>query len=203
MMHNLDFHNKWSGATNALDTAVRLAAIGVDKSPSAPFAHWIAAIVAIWKKDLGRAKRECETALALSPNYAPAYGTLCFAETYAGNPETALLATERALRLDPAFAHQYVHVQGSAYLVAGKYEAAAAAFRERIRLMPGTDLSRGLLVSALGHLGDIAEARRVWAELKALNSKYSYADHLARLPFTNPADAERIKRGFEKAGLAD
>jgi adenylate cyclase len=35
LMHNLDFNNKWSGATNALDTAVQLAAIGVDKSPSA------------------------------------------------------------------------------------------------------------------------------------------------------------------------
>lgn len=42
-----------------------------------------------------------------------------------------MLATERALRLDPGFAYQYVHGQGSAYLVAGKYEVAAAAFRER------------------------------------------------------------------------
>ena len=39
------------------------------------------------------------------------------------------------------------------------------SFRERIRLAPETDLSRGLLVSALGHLGEIDEARRIWAEL--------------------------------------
>ncbi len=203
MMHNMDFHNKWTGATDALDVAARFAAIAIERGPSVPFAHWIASIVATWKKDLDRAKRECETTLALSPNYAPAYGTLGFAETYAGNPEAAIAAIDRALRLDPGLAHQYLHVQGSAYLVAGKYEAAVASFRERIRLMPGTDLSRGLLVSALGHLGEIDEARCVWTELKALNTKYSYADHLTRLPFANPAVPERIKEGFEKAGLSD
>ena len=96
-----------------------------------------------------------------------------------------------------------LHFLGTAYLVAGKYETAAATFRERIRLSPKTDLSRGLLVSALGHLGEIDEARRVWAELKEINPKYSFAGHLARLPFTNPADAERIREGFAKAGVTE
>ena len=60
-----------------------------------------------------------------------------------------------------------------------------------------------MLASALGHLGEVDEARRVWAELKAINPKYSFAAHLARLPFRNPADAERIAEGLAKAGLAD
>lgn len=85
--------------------------------------------------------------------------------------------------------------------MAEKYEAAATAFRERIRLMPDTDLSRGLLISALRHLGEGDEARRVWAELQKLNPRYSFADHLARLPFSNSADADRIKAGLAKAAL--
>ena len=105
------------------------------------------------------------------------------------------------MRLDPSFAHQYMHFLGSAYLVAGKYEAAAASFRERIRLAPGTDLSRGLLVSALGHLGQIDEARRICTELKKVNPNYSFAGHLARLPFSNAADVERIKEGIAKVGI--
>jgi adenylate cyclase len=60
-----------------------------------------------------------------------------------------------------------------------------------------------LLVSALGHLGDIDEARRIWAELKKVNPKYSFAGHVARLPFNSPADATRIKDGFAKAGSPD
>ena len=46
------------------------------------------------------------------------------------------------MRLDPVFTQQYLHFLGPAYLVAGQYAIAAAAFRERIRLAPKTDLSR-------------------------------------------------------------
>jgi len=88
-----------------------------------------------------------------------------------------------------------------AHIVAGKSEAAAASFRERIRLVPDTDLSRALLASALGHLGDIDEARRIWTELKQVNPRYSFVEHLSRLPFSNPADADTIKDGLAKAGL--
>lgn len=96
---------------------------------------------------------------------------------------------------------QFLHFLGSAYLVAGQYEGAAGTFRERIRLAPESDASRGLLISALGHLGKVDEARRVWAELKQINPKYSFADHLSRLPFSNVADADRIKEGIAKVGL--
>ena len=50
---------------------------------------------------------------------------------------------------------------------------------------------------------DLDEARRIWAELKQVNPKYSFAGHLARLPFSNPADADSIKDGLAKAGLPD
>ena len=35
-----------------------------------------------------------------------------------------------------------------------------------------------------------------------LNTKYSYADHLVGCDSPTPADAERIKKAFEKAGLS-
>jgi len=48
-----------------------------------------------------------------------------------------------------------------AYLLAGKYETAAALLRQRIVLVPETDFSRAALASALGHLGEVDEARRI------------------------------------------
>jgi adenylate cyclase len=201
--HSQDFHNRFTDSPDSLDVADNFVNIAIEKSPTVPFAHWVAAAVALFKGNLERAKRESEIALTLNPNYALACGTRGNAEIYSGHPLAAIPFIERAMRLDPAFTQQYLHFLGSAYLVAGEYEAAAASFRERIRLAPETDLSRGLLVSALGHLGDIDEARRIWAELKQVNPKYSSAKHLARLPFSNPADAARIKDGFDKAGLSD
>ena len=203
MAHNLDFQNRWTGAPDAFERAIHFAALAVEKGPNVPYARFVAAVMAIWSRDLPKAKRESEAALAVNPNYASALGTLGLVDIYSGNPEAAIPLAERAMRLDPGFAQQTLHFLGTAYLVAGKYETAAATFRERIRLSPKTDLSRGLLISALGHLGEIDEAQRVWAEVKEISPKYSFSGHLARLPFTNPADAERIREGFAKAGVVE
>ena len=91
---------------------------------------------------------------------------------------------------------------GMAYLLAGKYETAAAVLRERVLLVPETDFSRALLVSALGHLGEVDEARRIWQELKEINPKYSFSEHFARRPFKREEDVQRIAEGLLKAGLS-
>ena len=96
-----------------------------------------------------------------------------------------------------------MHALGLAHLVAGNYETAAALFQERIQLMPGTDWSRAFLAAALGHLGKIDEARRIWAEIRTVNPKYSFTEHIGRLPFKDPADVARIAAGLGKAGLLD
>jgi adenylate cyclase len=86
-------------------------------------------------------------------------------------------------------------------MMLGQYAEAADTFRERIRQAPGTDLSRSFLVSTLGHLGEVEEARRVWAELQALNPAYSAATHYGRLPFRNARDNERLSEGLALAGV--
>jgi adenylate cyclase len=120
---------------------------------------------------------------------------------YAGQPLEAIPVIERAMRLDPAANTQYLHFLGMANLLAGKYETAVALFKQRIALVPGTDFSRSALASALGHLGEIDEAHRVWRELKDINPKYSFSEHLSRLPFKREEDARRLADGLQKAGL--
>ena len=73
-------------------------------------------------------------------------------------------------------------------------------YRERILLVPGTDFSRVFLASALGYLGEVDEARRIWRELKEINPKYSFREHFSRQPF-RPEDVERVAEGLAKAGL--
>ena len=203
MAHIIDFHNRWTGATDALDRAERFAAQAIAKGPQEPFAHFAAAVVATWQGNFERAKKEADATLALNPNYAGAYSTCGLIEIYSGHPLAAIPFLERAIRLDPVATELFLHFQGSAYLIACRYEAAAASFRERIRLAPDTDLSRALLVSTLGHLGEIDEARRVWSELKRINPTYSSAEHMARLPFKIQADVDRIREGLTKAGLGN
>jgi adenylate cyclase len=203
MAYNFDAQNHWSGAADSLELSRLFAEQAVLKGPKVAYAHHAVAVMAFWNGDLDRSKRACEAALVFNPNYPFAYAMRGLGEIYYGRPMSALPDIEKAIRLDPALTHLYTHFLGSAYLVAGKYEAAVVTFRERIRLMPDTDLSRGLMISALGHLGQIEAAKEVAEELKRISPNYSFAEHIARLPFRDIADSDRIKLGFNLTGVQE
>ena len=198
---NWQFHwtDDWS---ELLEKAERHLDLALQKSPQIAFVHYIAAVFYLWKKDLDRSAAEADVALNLNPNYAQAHNSRGIVNIYGGQPLAAVPHIEQAIRLDPAIKHLYVHFLGSAYLVAGDYKAAASLFRERILLSPKTDLSRAFLTVALGHLGEVEEAGQVWRELMEINPKYSFAEHVGRLPFRNKADVDRLAEGLSKAGIA-
>ena len=205
MGYAFDYQNHWSDAPEkSLDQAQRLVDEAIAKDDKDAFARIVASVVATWKKDYERWAREADKALALNPNYALALLTRGNVHIYTGEPAKAIPYIERAIRLDPDLHNgQYVHFLGTAYFVAGEYETAATCFKDRITINPTTDLSRAFLASALGHLGRVDEARRVWGDLKEINPRYSYVNHFGRLPFKNPVDADKFTDGLRKAGLAE
>jgi adenylate cyclase len=202
MWQNLNWQHHWTDDwSQSLEKSERYLDVASRKSPQVAFVHYVAAVFYLWKKDLDRSAAEADAALNLSPNYALAHNSRGIVNIYGGEPLAAVPHIEQAIRLDPVFKQQYIHFLGSAYLVAGKFEAAAAQFKERIRLAPKTDLSRAFLAVALGHLGEAEEAGRVWRELMEINPKYSFAEHVGRLPFRNQADIDRLTEGLRKAGV--
>ena len=112
------------------------------------------------------------------------------------------LCAVKEVRLDPSLGTTLLHIQllGMAYFFGGRFETAAALFRERILLMPDTDWSRAYLASALGHLGRVDEARQVWADLMAINPTYVLADRVRRHA-AQPRQIELVLDGARKAGL--
>jgi adenylate cyclase len=203
LAHVFEHTNHWAGVANPLELAVRHAAIAVDLDPEDAHGYVATAVVSIFTGDLSRVKSAAEKATALAPGSALAIGARGNAEMVLGNSLAAIPYLQRAIRLDKGFEGQGLHFLGTAYLLSGQYQAAVDTFQERIRLIPTTDLSRGYLASALGHLGQIADARRVWDEVKEINPAYTIEDHLARLTFGNPADPARILEGLRLAGLAE
>jgi adenylate cyclase len=203
MGYALDHQNNWSDAPQtSLDNAQRFVDDAIARDDKNAFAHYVATVVAIWKKDYERWASEGDEALSLDPNFALAIMTRGILHIYTGEPERAIPYIERAMRLDPAPQHgQHVHFLGMAYFVAGEYEMAADCFKDRITINPRTDFSRAFLASALGHLGKADEAVRIWRELETINPRYSFADHIDRLPFADAADAEKFTVGLRKAGL--
>jgi adenylate cyclase len=163
----LDYTNRWTQeADRALEVARRYADLAVEKDPTEPLGHFVSAMVAGRQREFERAVAEANAALALSPNYAPARGLLASFERFAGRPLEAIAQMERNARLDPVVSQQGLQFLGMAYLVAGKYETAAMIFKERLVLAQSSDSARSCLASALGHIGEVEEARRVWNELR-------------------------------------
>jgi adenylate cyclase len=198
----MDYNNRWSDDPDrSLDQAKHYADLAVEKGPREALAHFACALAYGFSRDAQRATDEAHAALALSPNFAPAHNTLGTIELYSGRPLDAIPHIERAIRLDPVLNPQLLHFLGMAYLVAGKFETAAAMFKQRVSLVPETDLTRALLVSTLGHLGETAEAKRVWSELKTINPKYSFSGHVGRLPFREEEGPRIIREGLTKAGI--
>jgi adenylate cyclase len=199
--YEFDYFNRWSdNADGSLRLAKENADKAVEKDPKEPLARVLAAMAAMQENDLDRARSEVETALVLNPNFALAYNALGDIHNLLGRPQDAIPAFERAMRLDPAWSQQYLYFLGTAYLLARKYETAAALFRQRILLVPRTDFARALLAAALGHLNEIDEARRVWGELMEINPQYAFREHFGRRPFRRE-DVERVAEGLAKSGL--
>jgi adenylate cyclase len=197
-----DYQNRWTeDPDKSLTIAKEYADQAIEKDPNEPLARCVAALAASYGKDLDRANEEVETAIKLNPSLALAHNLRGTIRTFSGQPLEAIPEIEQAMRIDPALSGQFLHFLGLAYLLAEKYETAAALLRQRIILVPNTDFSRAILTSALGHLGDIDDAKRVWAELMEINPKYSFTAHVGRQPFKRSEDVERMAEGLRKAGV--
>jgi adenylate cyclase len=200
--HIFDYQNRWTDdPDSSLLLAKQYARQAIDKDPNEPLARCVSAMAASLEKDLDQARSEIDIALSLNPNFALAHSLRGSNRIYSGRPLEAIPEIEQGMRLDPALSSQFLHFLGMAYLLAGKYETAAALLKQRILLVPQTDFSRALLASALGHLGEFEEARRIWGELKEINPSYAFADHVRRQPFRREQDVERIADGLRRGGL--
>jgi hypothetical protein len=88
-----------------------------------------------------------------------------------------------------------------AHFLLGNFETAALSFRERLFLVRDTELGRAWLAATQGQLGEVNEARAVWAELMALKPDFRFVARLARLRSARPSDPETVLAGLAKAGL--
>ena len=200
----LDYQNRWSDTPEtSLEEAGRFVGEAIARDDNDHFSHYAAALVAMLSKDYELWAQEAEKSLSLNPNFALALNCRGILHIYTGEPAKAIPYIERAMRLDPAFQQHYMHFLGTAHFVAGDYETAADRFRDRIAINPATDLSRAFLASALGHLNLLDESRLIWRELMEINPDYSAVDHVGRLPFRDPKDAEKFTDGLAKAGLPE
>ncbi len=198
----MEYVNKWGDDwQGGLDAGYRLACEAIDVDDLAPHARHAQGTACLWLGDLDRAIAAEERAIALDPNFAPAYLMLAMALHYAGDSRTALRHLQTAMRLDPTDPDDSLHQVALCQFMLRDFDAAEATLKKRIAVRPSTDISRALLVAALGHQGRIEEARALWAQLMDVNPHYSFAEKRKILPYRNTHDLEHIADGLRAAGI--
>jgi adenylate cyclase len=197
-----DYVNGWTdGGERSLVEARRLAEVAIQKAPGEVHGYSALAFVNEIEKKFPECRRLLDQALAINrkdPLAMTLHAMLNLAEE---NAEAAIVEVEAAMRVDPAWAHGYLQHLGLAYLLAGKYETAAALFRERILIVPNTDMSRASLAVTLGLQGQAEEARQVWADLLRVNPGYDFETHVSRMPLSAGYVA-KLREGLTTAGIS-
>ena len=194
--HILDYINGWSDLpSQSLEDAGRAARLALALDERYPPAHLALGSFNLMSRQHDAAIREIETAISLNPNYAQAHNELGLILHYAGRSEEALPHFDRAMALNPYFPGHWLHFPAQAAYQLGRYEAAVAILKRRITRNPNTDASRVLLAASYGQMGLIEEARSVWREVLRVNPNYSLEQRRQVLPYKNPEDFERDRRG--------
>jgi adenylate cyclase len=198
------FLSGWAGGgQEILERGCRLAAEAVECNSEDSEAHRVLALGRLWSHDIDGAIVATDRALALDPNSATALGGRGHVLGYAGRYDEAIENIHNAMRLDPHYASIWLHFLAHAHVLKGDYETAIPLLQQRIRRSPETDISRMLLASCYGYLGETDEARQVWDEMLAINPDYSLEQKARVLPYKNPADWQHIVEGLAKAGLPE
>jgi adenylate cyclase len=201
--HWLDYHNRWSGDAHEVVAAKAQAladrAMAID--PDDPLANLAVSVAARFAGNYDLAASAIDKTLSQSPDYALGLLSRADISIGIGRPEAAVPDLEHAIRLDPAWSHQYLQHLGMAHFLQNNYATAALMFRERLLHARDTDVGRAWLASTLGHLGEIDEARQTWADLMKINPDFSITQRLERFLYARPADPENVMAGLAKAGL--
>ena len=116
-----------------------------------------------------------ERALALSASCAFVYAFGCVPVAYGGDAVRAIEWGERAIRLSPVDAMNYIPqgIIGFGNFLLGRYEEAAVAGRRAVQLNPGFSIVHAWFAASLVKLGRLDEAKAAGGRLLALDPNFS------------------------------
>ena len=145
------------------------------------------------------AERAITTALELNPNNAESHAEHCAILMFSGEPEAALEASDRALRIDPYPRADQLNCPIMAHFMVEEYEAVLdlfARYPERTSEEPGSIVALAAASAMLGRTEDAAGYREQALE------RFPFFD-AARFAaiFSREDHRQRILEGLRRAGF--
>jgi TolB-like protein/class 3 adenylate cyclase len=177
-------------------------------APEHAMAHQVLGLILISTNRAAQGIAECERALALDRNLAPAHGAIGLGKYSMGFGEETERHVQEALRLSPCdtSAYRWMMYAGFAKLLLGANQEAVARLRRSVEMNRNFPLAHFYLAAALAHLGRLDEARPAVQAGLALDPTFTISRFRARASSDNPTyltQRERIRDGMRKAGLPE
>jgi adenylate cyclase len=142
---------------------------------------------------------ESERLIAINPNDAGSYGQQGSALTWLGRPDGAILALERALRLDPDMKENFFWHLGLAYYLKKRYVDSATTLQRILVRNPEQLWTHLVLAAVYGQMGRAEEAAHHVEVIRQIDPRYKRLLRFGQ--FKNSADTEFVDEGLRKAGL--
>ncbi len=194
----------WSDAPEAsLRQAMVFAQKALTIDDSVPQVHFVLSNIFLEQRRYDDSIDAARRSVALDPNFADGYVVMAATFNYAGEPEAAITAMQKAIRLSPRQPFWYPWILGQAHFLMQRHEEAIRLFEDVIKRSPHFPLGHLALATAYAQVGRIEDAEWEIQELLNLLPDYTVVREQARAVYKNEADLERWMSGLRKAGLPE
>jgi adenylate cyclase len=145
-------------------------------------------------------------AIELNENFALAHGNMAAALAFGGQPDAAIEAINRSLRMSPRdpFNYTYLHFAGVAYFAAERYAEGVTAEEQALQVRPNVPPALRVLAACHAGLGQMDQAKGAIAEVLRLVPESSIKrDVYGQVAYARESDRERYAAALRKAGLPE
>ena len=194
--------NNWVSVTGVRDKVDEYTSLAM-RNPS-PLAHKVKSAISWDYRQFDESVDEAERAVTLDPNDPDGYVALAWALIFSGRPQEAVVAVERAMRLDPLHPGVYMYALGTARLALHEYGDSIADLNRALERSPEYREINLPLVVAYVYSDRHEEARAalkrytdVWTSFQ--RSKIDGV--MAWVPFQRESDMRHFGGALVKAGM--
>jgi adenylate cyclase len=185
----------------SIGEAIKLVKRAIELDDLDGYSHVVLGFLLVMVRQYDKAVAEAERGVVLDPNVADIYGWLGMVYRLVGRWEDAVVATEKAIRLNPIPPSFYMHGLGVSYAWTDRYEEAITVFEKATQDHPDGFYVRLYAAVVYSLAGRDEEARAEAAEVLRLNPKFTLKRYAKSLKYKYPEDQEKFISALSKAGL--
>jgi len=206
LLASVEIYDVWTGASKspkeALMRCIELAKKSIAIRDS-PVPHRVLAMTYLLFRKHSAAIKEALRAIEMAPNYADAYSALGLIYMLSDMQEEAVLALQKAMRLNPYPPSAYYDTLAWSYYWLGKYDEAISKGKKAISMNPKDFNPHLCLICSYLSMGRGEEARAHAAEILRIDPNFSVNKAERTVPLKNKDKLKIIIEQYRMAGLPD